>query len=76
MARKDEILKSFLKHDLLQSKYDLKKEELPKTVREALESEISIVKTIALIVNGLEKTPKATDSELRNSVLQYLNSKI
>lgn len=76
MARKDDILKSFLTHELLENKYELKKEELPKTVREALNSDIAIVKAVALIVEGLEKSPTATDNELRNSVLQFLNTAI
>lgn len=76
MARKDDILKSFLTHELLESKYDLKQEKLPETVREALNSDIPIVKAVALIVEGLEKSPTATDNELRNSVLQFLNTAI
>lgn len=76
MARKDEILKSFLTHELLESKYQLNRDELPQTVREALNSDIQIVKTIALIVEGLEKCPASTDNELRNSVIQFLNTAI
>lgn len=76
MARKDDILKSFLTHELLETKYELNKEALPQTVREALNSDIPIVKAVALIVEGLEKSPKATDNELRNSVLQSLNTAI
>jgi hypothetical protein len=76
MARKDDILKSFLTHELIEDKYDLKREELPQTVRDALNSEKPIIKAIALIVDGLEKSPPATDNELRNSILQYLNSAI
>jgi hypothetical protein len=76
MARKDDILKSFLTHQLLESKYELRNEELPKTVREALNSDIPIVKAIALIIEGLEKSPSATDNELRNSILQFLNTAI
>ncbi|MDP2089497.1 MAG: hypothetical protein Q8J84_08870 [Flavobacteriaceae bacterium] len=76
MARKDDILKSFLTHELLEAKYELKKEELPSSVREALNSDNPIVKTIALIVDGLEKSPSATDNELRNSVIQFLNTAI
>jgi hypothetical protein len=76
MARKDDILKSFLTHELLESKYELKKEKLPSTVREALNSDIPIVKAVAIIVEGLEKSPIATDNELRNSVLQFLNTAI
>ena len=76
MARKDDILKSFLTHELLESKYMLRNEELPTTVREALNSDIPIVKAIALIIEGLEKSPSATDNELRNSILQFLNTAI
>ena len=50
MARKDEILKSFLNHELLETVYKLKKDELPSTIREALNSEKLIIKAIALIV--------------------------
>lgn len=76
MARKDDILRSFLTHELLEKKYELKRDELPITVREALNSDIPIVKAIALIVEGLEKSPSATDNELRNSILQFLNGAI
>jgi len=76
MARKDDILKSFLFHELLETKYDLKKDEIPNTVREALNSDKPIMKAIALIVEGLEKSPSATDNELRNSILQFLNTAI
>jgi hypothetical protein len=76
MARKDEILKSLLTHELLESKYELKKEEIPSTIREALNSDKPIIKAIALIVEALEKSPPATDNELRNSILQYLNTAI
>jgi hypothetical protein len=76
MARKDDILKSFLTHELLESKYELRNEELPTTVWEALNSDIPIVKAIALIIEGLEKSPSATDNELRNSILQFLNTAI
>jgi len=73
MASRDDILKVFLSHELLQSKYQLKLEEMPNTVSEALHSDIPIVKTIALIVNAIHNTPAVTDSELRNTVNQYLN---
>lgn len=76
MARKDDILKSFLTHELLESHYELKIEELPQTVSNALNSDFPIVKAIALVVEGLEKSPTATDNELRNSILQFLNTTI
>lgn len=76
MARKDDILKSFLTHELLENKYEIKRQDLPQTVTEALNSDIPIVKAIALVVEGLEKAPTATDNELRNSILQFLNTAI
>lgn len=76
MARKDDILNSFLNHELLTSKYDVNTQNLPTTVREALTSEIPIVKAIALIVNGLENPIQMTDSALRNQILQFLNQAI
>lgn len=73
MARKDDILKSFLTHDLLGSKYGLVKNDLPNTVREALTSKEPIIKAIALIVEGLDSNSPVTDSVLRIQVAQYLN---
>jgi hypothetical protein len=74
MARKDEILKSFLSHELLSSRYGLEKDELPKTVREAMTSEIPIVKAIAFIVEGLHTSPQPTETALRSQILQLLNN--
>lgn len=73
MARKDDIFKSFLNHELLIDKYEIKKEELPGTVREGINSDKAIVKAIALIVEGLDGTSPVTDSVLRNQVTQFLN---
>lgn len=73
MARKDDILRSFLNHELLVNKYELKQEELPKTVREAINSDKPIIKAIAMIVEGLEGPSTVTVSVLRNQVTQILN---
>jgi hypothetical protein len=73
MARKDDILKSFLTHELLETKYEFNKEDLPSTIREALNSDKPIIKAIALIVDGLDGTSPVTDSVLRNQVTQFLN---
>lgn len=73
MARKDTILKSFLTHELLESKYAFDKTDLPSTVREALYSDKPIIKAIALVVEGLDGTSPVTDSVLRNQVTQFLN---
>lgn len=73
MAKKDNILKSFLSHELLETKYELIRDDLPITVREALNYDQPIVKAIALIVEGLDGTTPVTDSVLRNQVTQFLN---
>lgn len=72
--RQDKILSSFLQHELLLTKYHLNQAELPTKVRDAINSEIPIVKTIGLIVEALEKQIPETDNSLRNIVLQYLNT--
>lgn len=72
MSRKDDILRSFLLHELLERKYELHQEDLPKTVREALNSDIPIVKAMALIIDGLEKSPPITDTALNTQIRQYL----
>lgn len=76
MARKDEILSSFLKHEMLKEKYELRKSDIPSTVREALNSDKPIVKAIALIVDGLESPTQITDAALRNQITQFLNEAI
>ena len=73
MARKDDILKSFLEHDILISKYEIKKNELPETVREALKSDVPIIRAIATIVENLESPQGITDKALRDLILQLIN---
>lgn len=73
MARKDEILKSFLEHESITHKYSIDPETLPETVRGALSSDEPIIKAIALIVDNLEGPSPVTDATLRNIVTQYLN---
>lgn len=73
MARKDDIFKSFLQHDIIKDKYDVKESDLPASVREGLISEIPIIKSIAIIVEGLENSIPITDTALRISITQYLN---
>lgn len=76
MARKDDILKSFLNHELLTEKYELQDSDIPTTVREALNSDKPIIKAIALIVEGLDGTTPVTDAVLRQQVTQFLNEAI
>jgi hypothetical protein len=74
MARKDEIFKTFLQHEILQEKYGLRPKELPNTIREGLNSDSPIVKAIALIVDNLENSTPTTDKVLHNTITQLLNS--
>jgi len=76
MARRDEILQSFLQNEMLSEKYELKKSEIPLTVREGLKSDSPIVKAISLIVDGLEAPTPLTDAALRNQILLFLNEAI
>lgn len=73
MARKDEILQSFLEHEILIEKYNIDPKSLPQTVRGALTSDEPIIKAIALIVESLEAASPTTDATLRNIVTQFLN---
>lgn len=73
MARKDEIYNSFLKHELIVEKYDLKKEDLPKNLREGLKSKNTIVKTLALIVDETESITPSSDKSLYSKITQFLN---
>lgn len=73
MARKDDLLQSFLEHNLLREKYKVNNEELPSSIREALKSNVPIIKAIALIVDNIESTETITDNSLRNLITQYLN---
>ncbi|OCA80583.1 hypothetical protein BBH99_00325 [Chryseobacterium contaminans] len=73
MARKDEIFTSFLKHDIIKNDYDLDYEDLPKTVREGLNSEYPIIKTLALIVENTEGVNPNTDKATYLQITQFLN---
>jgi hypothetical protein len=73
MARKDDILISFLEHDIIKDKYQIESNDLPTTVREALNSNVPIIKAIGLIVENLEASTPTTDNALRNLITQYLN---
>jgi hypothetical protein len=73
MARKDEILKSFISHPLIKEKYS-REATLPATIREALVSEEPIIKAIALIIENTETSSPQSDLALYRTVTQYLNT--
>jgi hypothetical protein len=73
MARKDEILKSFISHPLIKEKYSIEA-TLPVTIREALASEEPIIKAIALIIENTETSSPQSDLALYRTVTQFLNT--
>ncbi len=74
MARKDDILKSFLEHKMLTEKYELSSSDIPQTVREGLKSDKPIIKAIAMIVDSLEASTPVTDKVLHTTITQLLNT--
>ncbi|MBT1712312.1 hypothetical protein KK062_28980 [Fulvivirgaceae bacterium PWU5] len=76
MARKDEIFKNFMEHESLTEKYGIPQAELPTSLAAGLNSEIPVIKSIALIVQSLESTTAMNDTSLRGVVTSYLNSAI
>ena len=75
MGKQDVILKSFLSHELLASKYGLKQSNLPCSIKEALTSDRPIIKAIALIVEGLDGRSPLTDKGLRDQLTTFLNNR-
>jgi len=74
MARKDDIFKSFLEHEILKKEYNLTDEDLNITLRQALNSDIPIIKAIALIVDSSEKINRDSDQVISREITQYLNT--
>lgn len=73
MARKDDIFVSFIKHELITEKYILAEADLPLNLKEGLNSEEPIIKTIALIVKNSEEANYASDRALYGQITQFLN---
>lgn len=76
MAKKDEIFNSFMEHELLRSKYELKSEDIPRNLREAKNSNIPIVKVIAEIVDTIDgiDSEKKTDQQTYDILTRYLST--
>jgi hypothetical protein len=72
MARKDDIFLSFLKHNVINEKYEIPVSELPRNLTEGLVSKHVIVQTIALIVESMEKIPSDTDKAIEIKIKQFL----
>jgi hypothetical protein len=73
MARKDDIFMSFIKHELIIEKYKINEEDVPHSLKDALKSEQTIIKAIALIVENTESVSPLNDRSLYALMTQYLN---
>ena len=69
----NELLNSFLDHELLQDKYKVQKKDLPNNLKDALKSENSVVNSIAMIVQTIQSDSNITDKALKTKVSQHLN---
>ncbi len=69
----NELLNSFLDHELLQDKYRVQKKDLPNNLKDALKSENSVVNSIAMIVQTIQSDSNITDKALKTKVSQHLN---
>lgn len=76
MARKDDVFMSFIKHELISEKYDLKEDDMPNSIKEGLKSEHTIIKAIALIVENAEGINPLSDKALYGQITQFLNESI
>lgn len=76
MAKKDDIFNSFMEHELLKTKYELKSEDIPRNVREAKNSNIPIIKLIAEIVDTIDglDSEKKTDQQTYDLLTRYLST--
>jgi hypothetical protein len=73
MARKDDIFISFIKHEIISEKYELKETDLPHNLKEGLKSEHTIIKAIALIVENTESINPSSEKALYGQITQFLN---
>lgn len=69
----NELLNSFLDHELLQDKYKISKKDLPDNLKDALKSDKAIVNSIAMIVQTMQSDSNITDKALKTKVSQHLN---
>lgn len=76
MAKKDEIFNSFMEHELLKTKFELNREDIPSNVREAKNSNIPIVKLIAEIVDTIDgiDSEKKTEQQTYDLLTRYLST--
>jgi len=71
--KKDKILQKLLNNEFLIEKYQIKENEKPKTYYEALKSDVVIIKTLAILVDELEKSDRPSNSAMYEKIKQFLN---
>ena len=76
MTRKDVIFDGFLSHELFKEKYKIKKDDLPKNLKEGLRSKNSMVKAIAIIVEDAESKNPSSEKSLYTKITQFLKIQI
>lgn len=69
----NELLTSFLDHELLQDKFKIQKADLPNNLKDALKSENAVVNSIALIIQTIQSESNISDKALKTKVSQHLN---
>jgi hypothetical protein len=76
MAEKDNILLSFMEHEIISTKYNVDKNSLPKSFLEAKNSNIPIIKSIAEIVDAIDGvgSEKKTEKQTFELLTRLLNS--
>lgn len=71
-----ELLQNYLSHEFIESKYNVKKKDIPLNIKDALNSDITIVSTIATIVNLIQNEPAISDKQISTKISQHLNNSI
>jgi hypothetical protein len=77
MAKKDEIFKSFMKHELLRDKYAIDDNSIPDTVKDAKNSNIPIIKIIGELVDSIDSnidSDRKTDLQTYDLLTRYLST--
>jgi hypothetical protein len=70
----NELLQNYLSHEIIESKYNVKKKEKPDNIKDALKSEQTIVSTIATIINIIQNEPAISEKQLATKISQHLNN--
>lgn len=74
MARKDDLIKSFLGHQMLRDKYGITEEEMNYSHSTALDSNKPVIRSIAIVIGQVESSASISDGKLYEMIAQYLNT--